>query len=168
MTPYYEDEAVQLWHGDARVVLPTLQPVDLLLTDPPYGIDVARRGTIGTSKAGRVKDYGASDWDSKPPARWLLEQARSLAAWSVIFGGNYFELPPARCWLVWDKDTRATLRTVSWRGLISTRLCGASRIAGTGCCRSLDTRKSSASTRRKSQKRSCRGRWAKRRQLFAR
>ena len=40
MTPYYADESVTLYHGDARDVLPTLDrgTVDLLLTDPPYGM----------------------------------------------------------------------------------------------------------------------------------
>jgi hypothetical protein len=36
MRLYYEADGVQLWHGDAREVLPTLEAVDLLLTDPPY------------------------------------------------------------------------------------------------------------------------------------
>lgn len=40
MTPYYEDETVTLYHGDCRDVAPHLAPgsVDLLLTDPPYGM----------------------------------------------------------------------------------------------------------------------------------
>ena len=36
--PYFEDDAVQIWHGDCREVMPTLGPVDLVLTDPPYNI----------------------------------------------------------------------------------------------------------------------------------
>ena len=39
MTPYYEDDAVTIYHGDCREILPTLGPVDLVLTDPPYGIN---------------------------------------------------------------------------------------------------------------------------------
>lgn len=38
MTPYYQDASVTIYHGDCREVLPTLAPVDLVLTDPPYGI----------------------------------------------------------------------------------------------------------------------------------
>lgn len=37
MTPYYEDDHVTIYHGDCREVLPALDPVDLVLTDPPYG-----------------------------------------------------------------------------------------------------------------------------------
>ena len=36
MKPYYEDSAVQIFHGDCRDVLPSLPKVDLVLTDPPY------------------------------------------------------------------------------------------------------------------------------------
>jgi DNA modification methylase len=38
MKPYYQDEAVTIYHGDCREVLPTLAPCDLVLTDPPYGV----------------------------------------------------------------------------------------------------------------------------------
>lgn len=37
MKPYFEDDAVTIYHGDCREVLPELGPVDLVLTDPPYG-----------------------------------------------------------------------------------------------------------------------------------
>lgn len=38
MKPYYQDDAVTIYHGDCRAILPQLEPVDLVLTDPPYGI----------------------------------------------------------------------------------------------------------------------------------
>jgi DNA modification methylase len=90
--------------GDMDDVLPSIGTFDLCLTDPPYGIDAAARGTIGTSKAAPVKDYGASDWDETPasPEQIKLIQAHSLH--QIIFGGNYFDLPPSSCWLVWDKQ----------------------------------------------------------------
>lgn len=37
LTPYYEDGAVTIYQGDARVLLPLIGPIDLVLTDPPYG-----------------------------------------------------------------------------------------------------------------------------------
>lgn len=40
-TPYYSEDGITIYHGDCREILPTLPKVDLLLTDPPYGIDFA-------------------------------------------------------------------------------------------------------------------------------
>jgi 23S rRNA G2445 N2-methylase RlmL len=48
MKPYYEDGSVTLYHGDCRDVLPSLDPVDLVLTDPPYGVTY-----VSNSGAGR-------------------------------------------------------------------------------------------------------------------
>jgi site-specific DNA-methyltransferase (adenine-specific) len=39
IAPYYEDQYVTIYHGDSRVIWPQLERADLLLTDPPYGID---------------------------------------------------------------------------------------------------------------------------------
>lgn len=104
MKPYYSKDGITIFNAKCEQVLPFLLPVDLLLTDPPYGIGVSSRGQWGTSKCGEVTKWEKSDWDDRPPAAWTIEQARSLATWQIIFGGNYFELPPSRCWLVWDKD----------------------------------------------------------------
>lgn len=38
MKPYYEQDGITIYHGDCREVLPTIAPVDLVLTDPPYGV----------------------------------------------------------------------------------------------------------------------------------
>jgi hypothetical protein len=104
MKPYYEQDGITIYHAPCEVVLPTLEPVDLLLTDPPYGINVAATGKVGGNNKGVAKDYGASEWDASPPPNWLLQQAISMAGSAVVFGGNYFGLPPSSCWLVWDKD----------------------------------------------------------------
>ena len=103
--PYYQDDAVTIYNADCKKVLPFLPEFDLLLTDPPYGIGIAKRGTIGSSNAGKVKDYEKSDWDNVTPPAWLLDSATKLAGTSILWGGNYYErLTPSSCWLVWDKD----------------------------------------------------------------
>ena len=38
MKPYYQDEQTTIYHGDCQEILPYIGPVDLVLTDPPYGI----------------------------------------------------------------------------------------------------------------------------------
>lgn len=97
-------DGVRLILGDCRDVLPTLGPLDAVVTDPPYGIDIASRGTIGTSKRGEVKDYGASDWDASSADDGVIKALIERSRWQIIFGGNFFHLPPSSCWLVWDKQ----------------------------------------------------------------
>jgi DNA modification methylase len=93
----------QVIHGSAEDILPGLELCDALVTDPPYGIGEAAGANKSRGKAAIAKDYGSDDWDNAPPSDALIALARSRARRSVIFGGNYFTLPPSRCWLVWDK-----------------------------------------------------------------
>lgn len=117
MKPYYEHAGIVLYHAQSENLLPTLT-ADLLLTDPPYGIGEAagknrsRGKAFGGALARKntrrrevpAKDYGSEDWDDRPPADWVFGLMRSITRWQIIFGGNYFPLPPSKCWLVWDKD----------------------------------------------------------------
>jgi hypothetical protein len=110
----YEQHARQ--SGSALLTLPhqppqtrmVERPQELyLVTDPPYGIGIASNGKVGGGTGGKgtwVKLYEPTKWDNEP-AFEALELARTIAKNSVIFGGNYYPLPPARCWLVWDKET---------------------------------------------------------------
>jgi DNA modification methylase len=100
-TPYYQDDYVTLYHADCREILPLLEPVDLVLTDPPYGIGEAAGANKSRNKLAVAKDYGVSDWDDKPIDQDLINQLITQPA--IIFGGNYYSMPPSACWLVWDK-----------------------------------------------------------------
>ncbi len=94
----------ELWHGDCREVLPLLPQCDLILTDPPYGIGEAAGKNKSRCKIAVARDYGNDAWDNEPPPAWVIELMRAKAKWQVLFGGNYYSLPPATCWLVWDKE----------------------------------------------------------------
>ena len=92
-----------LYLGDCREILPTLAPCDLILTDPPYGIGAASRSfQNGTSRNAAI--YG-DEWDAAPPKRWLIDMVVDHGKHAILWGGNYFGLDAARCWLVWDKCT---------------------------------------------------------------
>ena len=93
-----------LYLGDCREILPHLPKVDLLLTDPPYGIGEAAGKNKSRGKLAVAKDYGNDQWDDKPPSDWLFGLMREMSNNQIVFGGNYFVLPPSSCWLVWDKD----------------------------------------------------------------
>jgi site-specific DNA-methyltransferase (adenine-specific) len=105
--PYYQDPAVTIYHGDCRQLVPFLGKFDLLLTDPPYGIN--RDGqTPSNGKHGGRKAYEFLGWDRDKPPAWLLQMLFSKAEKHIIWGGNYFAdcLPAQGKWLVWDKGQR--------------------------------------------------------------
>lgn len=103
MKPYYEHGGQTIYLGDCIEILPQLGRFDLLLTDPPYGIGEAAGKNKSRGKLARAKDFGDLEWDNEPASDSDLLLARQIIAFQVIFGGNYFTLPPSPCWLVWDK-----------------------------------------------------------------
>ena len=84
--------------GDCAQILPTLGKVDAVLTDPPYGIGMDG-GKVGRSQ------YNKFDWDNAPAD---IGFALELGVPAIIWGGNYFSLPPSQKWLVWDKKNDPT------------------------------------------------------------
>lgn len=89
----------RLYLGDCRDILPTLGKVDAVVTDPPYGIGITRSNRLAVSRG-----MGGKSWDDETPDRRSLEALIASASQSIIWGGNYFELTPTRCVLVWDKQ----------------------------------------------------------------
>jgi site-specific DNA-methyltransferase (adenine-specific) len=86
---------------------------ELLLTDPPYGIDYGGMlkgkgdGKGGADKNG-WKSYDAPDWDKSKPISGTLQYLCQITENQIIWGGNYFtdDLPPTMGWLIWDKGQR--------------------------------------------------------------
>ncbi len=52
--PYYEEAGITIYHGDCREILPTLPNVDLVLTDPPYGVGLAYASFEDSTEAIRL------------------------------------------------------------------------------------------------------------------
>lgn len=96
---------------------------DLAIVDPPYGINASNM-TMGTTsenvstaqrlKKGRLNSGGGTlknrllinsncDWDIAPPSREYFEELFRVSKNQIIWGGNYFELPPTRGMICWDK-----------------------------------------------------------------
>ncbi len=96
-------EGVTVHLGDCRQILPSLGKLDAVVTDPPYGIGENDKKVASRGKLATPKDYGSFEWDKEPPPAWLIAMLRYVSRYQVIFGGNYYELPPTSCWLVWDK-----------------------------------------------------------------
>ncbi len=94
----------ELYLGDCLEILPTLGKVDAVVTDPPYGLGMAKLNVLGTARCAPVGNYGKSDWDDFPCSPEQISAMRNVSNYQIIFGGNFFELPPSPCWLVWDKQ----------------------------------------------------------------
>jgi len=99
MKPYYEHAGITIYHGDCREILPGLPKCDLLLTDPPYGAGYAANPILGKNRAS--KPHEAKEWDGAPVAE--MGEIIKSASYAVVWGGNYYDLPPSRCWLIWYK-----------------------------------------------------------------
>lgn len=96
---------------------------DLAIVDPPYGISaisvepwkqsvtnprgVRMRNRIKQG-AGKLKDRAIqqlnSDFDFSPPTEEYFAELFRVSKNQIIWGGNYFPLPPTRCVLCWDKQ----------------------------------------------------------------
>ena len=83
---------------------------DLAVVDPPYGIGVM---SMNYTKSGAVRTHGyaaakrrdyrkQSEWDVAPPQEYF-DQLFRVSKKCIIWGGNYFQLPPSKGFIVWDK-----------------------------------------------------------------
>ena len=100
----FEDMINKIILGDCMDYLKKIpdKSIDLVLTDPPYGIN-ADKG-IGGNNLGKVRKYD-DNWDMKTPDKKIFDELLRVGKKVIIFGGNYFadKLPVNGHWLVWDK-----------------------------------------------------------------
>ena len=108
MTPYYTEPGIEIYHGDCREILPTLGKVDLVLTDPPYGMNLdtdfsGMKSKMFKGKTGGKK-YEPVIGDDKEfdPAPYMDSIAANEQIW---FGADYYadKLPKGGSWSIWDK-----------------------------------------------------------------
>ena len=122
MNPYYQDDHVTLYHGNAADVLPGLPKVNLVLTDPPYGLRAWN--TSGGQSLKKEEAVAAGKWDSLPDEALMLAVVNS-ADYAIIWGGNYLcgILGSFPCALVWNKERRGMHFAdgeIAWTNLDST------------------------------------------------
>ena len=82
---------------------------DLAVVDPPYGIGAGSKSFINRKTANKraEKFYKDNDWDKCTPEDEYWQELMRVSKNWIVWGGNYFTqyLPPARCFIVWDKKT---------------------------------------------------------------
>ena len=82
--------------GDSRLIAAGLPKPDAIVTDPPYGIGITKSNRLAVSRG-----MGGKAWDDTPADMGPL---LSIGCKMIVWGGNYFDLPPCRGPLVWDKN----------------------------------------------------------------
>jgi len=90
-----------LYLGDCAEILPTLDKIDAIVTDPPYGIKRFEKGSLRFDKLGEYKN--GITWDKKP-SKEFFDMLINVAPQAIIWGSNNFELPTSEYFLVWDKQ----------------------------------------------------------------
>lgn len=95
---------IDLQQGDCLKIMKNMpdKSVDLIVTDPPYGIG-RDKGSYGFGIAQGKKYKG--NWDKKIPSKQHFDEMLRISKNCIIFGGNYFAhfLPPSKHWIFWDK-----------------------------------------------------------------
>lgn len=96
---------IRLYNGDCMYWMKDVPDkwYDLAICDPPYQLPKDSSNGRGKLK-NRVFNRGniAERWDKKPPKEYFDELFR-ISKNQIIWGGNYFDLPPCRCFVCWDK-----------------------------------------------------------------
>jgi len=124
MNPYYQDDYATIYHGDCREILPTLPKVDLVLTDPPYGIGIdGQNKSINRRGVSIRKAYEFMGWDGSAPTQNTISIIIRSAKKAIIWGANYMPVPVGnKVWLVWDKGQRGLTMSdceIAWSNLAS-------------------------------------------------
>lgn len=96
---------IRLYNGDCMEWMKDVPDkwYDLAIVDPPY--QLSKSSTTGSGKLKhRALNVGniAERWDKKPQKEYFDELFR-ISKNQIIWGGNYFDLPPCRCFVCWDK-----------------------------------------------------------------
>ena len=111
------DTMIELLNCDCMEYMATVPDkyFDLAIVDPPYGIgDKFKGGKTGKMNFNEIVN---KDWDKVPSDEYFNELQR-VSKNQIIWGGNYFNLPPTRCFIVWDKmiseDFSLAMAELAW------------------------------------------------------
>lgn len=121
-----EESKINLYHTDCMDFMADVPDkyYELAIVDPPYGIGQLKQSNpkgysgkkslnerlqknrlnIGSGKLkDRVLNQSNCEWDNNIPSSDFFEELFRISKNQIIWGGNYFNLPPTRGIIVWDK-----------------------------------------------------------------
>lgn len=74
---------------------------DLAIVDPPYGININE--SIGRRKGMKHSGFKKAIWDNSIPDKKYFNELQRVSVNQIIWGGNYFNMKPTKCFIIWDK-----------------------------------------------------------------
>ena len=88
---------IKLYNVDCLYFMRTMpdKSVEVVITDPPYGLGIARNPVRQKHKK--------QGWDNKVPDKAYFKELFRVSKNQIIWGGNYFNLPPHKNFIIWDK-----------------------------------------------------------------
>lgn len=102
---WLEENIDKITLGDSYEIVKQIpdKSIDLIITDPPYGINMDKGMSEKGGLAKRRKYKGG--WDNETPPTWFFEEMERVSKNMIIFGGNFFtdKLKQKGHWIVWDK-----------------------------------------------------------------
>ena len=104
-----------LYQGDMLDILPSLENINCIITDPPFGLGKKMTGgTWGQEKL--IKNM--HQWDGEAKQEWF-DCIYDMNVPTVMWGGNYYIVPPSQCWLMWQKQSMPTMADfeMAWTNL---------------------------------------------------
>lgn len=80
--------------------------IDLVLTDPPYGIGETAEKNATRNKLAQTTKFSHYDWDKQKIGNDYFSEIKRVSKNQIIFGGNYYGsiLGDTSCYIVWDKE----------------------------------------------------------------
>ena len=94
---------VRIIHGDCMEYMATLpdKAFDLAIVDPPYGISI--NNNMGRRKGDKHSNYKKVKWDNEPPSADYFRELFRVSTNQIVWGANYFQMPPTKCFVIWRK-----------------------------------------------------------------
>jgi len=107
---------LNLFQGDCLEIMKDIpdKSIDLILTDPPYGIGIANKECVGGgSWRGKTKKFDIKEWDNNKINKNYFDEIFRISKNQIVFGGNYYSdwFSSSSCWLVWYKRDGLPTRT---------------------------------------------------------
>jgi len=102
---------------------------DLAIVDPPYGLDFTKYKRVSTATNGEKyvsNNYKKGDWDKTIPSEEYFKELFRVSKNQIIWGGNYFPLPPTQCFIFWYKQNPVANFSdgeLSWTSFSKPALC---------------------------------------------